>query len=397
MNYVAALQELYFNEYGTIGYRLGAAIINDNLSDLNALIQTYFSTPEARILLNGHIAYVPPEKKDGDGDLWVPAFLAMERSSLKSLKAIIQVTGNPNARANPDDPENTPTLIISASGRGNSDAVKLLLASGADVNSDVRSSSGLLVTALSQATSNGYTKLARLLVEAGAEITIVAALVAIESEATLSPILEYFIEQKPNLINEACHAEGFYARTLLHQACGQGNLSVVQWLVGKGADINAPDSEGHTPRDYANFQKHPAIEKYLASIGAVTKSETDVGIVSQQSQVNRVEKREITELVDRLELLEDKLGIRLEGIYAVCAGQAGQYAVEVNCDLIGTGATLEHSFSLRLNAYNTAGQLLKTETAFIHNEKFTGLQSCSLRMYCDQLPHRLRLFPSDPI
>lgn len=398
MDYQAALKELYFKEWATIAWRLGAAIIKDDVSDLNALIEKYFSTPEARALLNGRIAYVPSEKKDEDGYVVVPAFLAQEKSSMKSLEAIIQVTGNPNARGDPDDPAGTPTLIFRASQLGNSEAVKLLMAYGADVNSKVQSEDGAKLTALGAAASNGYIKLARLLVESGAEITLDAAFAAIESEKTLSPILEYFVEQKPDLVGEVCR-DGFNARTLLHHTCAQGNLPVARWLVGKGADINAPDADGQTPIDYAIGVKHSAIEKYLASIGAATKSEIDAGAPLQQSQVRHVEvKREITDLVDRLELLEDKCGIRLDGVYAVCSGMVldgkEEYSVEVNCDIVGTGAELERSFNLRLNAYNSAGQLLKTDTIFIHKGDFSGFQSCSIRLYCDQFPHRLRLFPS---
>jgi hypothetical protein len=181
----------------------------------------------------------------------------------------------------------------------------------------------------------------------------------------------------------------------LHCASELGNLATVRWLIEKGADINAVDENGHTPRDLA---EHEAIEKHLAAIGALTKSEISPTLAPPEPQMTYSEKREITDLIDRLELLEDKCGIRVEAVYATCEGSivngVGEYSLEVNCDIVGTGATLERSFHLRLNAYNPAGQLIKTGTDFISAGDFSGFQSCSIRLYCDHFPHRLRLFPS---
>ena len=109
-------------------------------------------------------------------------------------------------------------------------------------------------------------------------------------------------------------------------------------------------------------------------------------------------KFEITHLVERLELLEDKLGVRFEGLYVVCTKRTSEtpadYVVEANFDVVGMGATLERSFSPRLNAYNAEGQLLNTATSFIHNGNFVGIESCQVELICDMAPVRLRLFPS---
>lgn len=112
------------------------------------------------------------------------------------------------------------------------------------------------------------------------------------------------------------------------------------------------------------------------------------------------EKFEVTGLVERLELLEEKIGVRFEGIYAVCEKRESEcsteYSILVNFDIVATDSALGFSFKPRLNAYNAEGQLLSTETDFINKDSFLGIQSCKIRVACNQIPSRMRLFPSDP-
>jgi hypothetical protein len=54
-------------------------------------------------------------------------------------------------------------------------------------------------------------------------------------------------------------------RTALHLAAGAGELEVVKTLLEHGADANATDPDYHaTPRQWAEFLRHPDVAAYLA-------------------------------------------------------------------------------------------------------------------------------------
>ena len=59
-------------------------------------------------------------------------------------------------------------------------------------------------------------------------------------------------------------------KTPLHFACQEGNFPVVEYLISKGANIEAKDGRGQTPLHYASFTTHCdiGIVRYLISKGA---------------------------------------------------------------------------------------------------------------------------------
>jgi len=56
--------------------------------------------------------------------------------------------------------------------------------------------------------------------------------------------------------------------TPLHWACGWGNLGTVRALIKGGADLQAKDNRGHTPRELALLHNRPAIAAWLHRLGA---------------------------------------------------------------------------------------------------------------------------------
>jgi ankyrin repeat protein len=60
------------------------------------------------------------------------------------------------------------------------------------------------------------------------------------------------------------HSQG----NVLHLACLEGNMAILDTLVHLGADINAKDDQGNTPLYYAAHYGHFEIVEYLVAKGA---------------------------------------------------------------------------------------------------------------------------------
>ena len=133
-NAYARLKEEFPYAHMQISGALGEAIRKGNQNSLNELITSYFSKPETSELLDGAIAFYIDD--DEIPHMEVPAALAIMADSRNALRAILKATRNPNAREDPDAPENSPTLLMQAILSSNIDMVKLLLEEGADVNEE---------------------------------------------------------------------------------------------------------------------------------------------------------------------------------------------------------------------------------------------------------------------
>ena len=56
--------------------------------------------------------------------------------------------------------------------------------------------------------------------------------------------------------------------TALHYACAAGDVELVKWLIGKGADINAKTDAGKTPMDCISGDKEASKALYELLKGA---------------------------------------------------------------------------------------------------------------------------------
>ena len=84
------------------------------------------------------------------------------------------------------------------------------------------------------------------------------------SNSDLLQIVKYLIENRKVDLN----TKGYFERTPLHKACENGYLPIVDYLISKGANIEAKDKEGKTPLHYACSNNHSLIVGYLISKGA---------------------------------------------------------------------------------------------------------------------------------
>jgi hypothetical protein len=74
-----------------------------------------------------------------------------------------------------------------------------------------------------------------------------------------------YVLGNPKKINDTAEVLSHPAQTLLHRATFLGQKLVAEWLVMKGADINAIDGDGKTPLDYAVAVQQMELANYLRS------------------------------------------------------------------------------------------------------------------------------------
>lgn len=105
--------------------------------------------------------------------------------------------------------------------------------------------------------------------------------------------LKAFVEKNPKAINE----KGFNQLTPLHFAIGGGNKDIITYLLDKGADVNAKDSEGRTPLFFAVVVTGKInLAKILIDKGADINSKDN----NQKSLVVWAAERGFSEMADYL-------------------------------------------------------------------------------------------------
>jgi ankyrin repeat protein len=148
---------------------------------------------------------------------------------------------------------------------GNFEMARFAVDQGAPINF-VRKRDGK--TPLADATSRGYTDIAALLVEHGADPTII--------DAKGHPPLRYAVESGHIEIAELLLSHGasisyidnLYGRGFLHLAAINGYKNVAELLVEGGCDLNIHDNNGKSPVYYALKYGNRSLANYLTSQGA---------------------------------------------------------------------------------------------------------------------------------
>jgi hypothetical protein len=176
--------------------------------------------------------------------------------------------------------------------------------------------------------------------------------------------------------------------TAIRMAIFNNHKELVKLLIANGADVNLK-SENGTPLDLASRKGLTEIAELLTAHGAKKMSE-----VSAPNKVN-----EITHLVERLELLEEKFGIAISGVYATCQyvpnWDPPYYHVIVNFEVASlSGGELKQDLKILATAYNADGQLLEKKWGYLLQEKFLGFSPESITAELNQAPTRIRLFPT---
>lgn len=108
-------------------------------------------------------------------------------------------------------------------------------------------------------------------------------------------------------------------------------------------------------------------------------------------------RRDITHQVQRLEVFEDRLDVRIEAVYASIDGPDidGEYKIELNGEIHKvSGTDLDGSIKIVLSVYDDQGRIRETYYDFITPEEFFGFHVFSISFYTEfAKPTRLQLVP----
>ncbi|MDQ0781317.1 ankyrin repeat protein/ketosteroid isomerase-like protein [Chryseobacterium sp. W4I1] len=154
--------------------------------------------------------------------------------------------------------------------------IKVLIDGGIDINERIPKMGNYNddFTPLSLAASKGYDKIVRLLLDSGADITMLSGLMgatvlheaAYAGHVKVIEILMQYIE-KNSIKGIDINAQGLYnGMTALHDAVWQNNMGAVKILVDKGADLSLTSHSGLTPLEFAELYNYSEIILFLKDV-----------------------------------------------------------------------------------------------------------------------------------
>lgn len=174
----------------------------------------------------------------------------------------------------------TTTYLVDTASRGSLETIRFLLDNGADPNISVdRVHPGQ--TALLAAVVNGHAEVVDLLLERGADFSVL-------DHPTKSSAMEYAVRnQNPAIVGSllAAGAPPTFRRLTFNRAGGAEARKIVRMLIEHGFDINRRDDWGRTPLMWA------AVDAPLETIQFVIDSGADVNVVSGKN-MNGVNSKE---------------------------------------------------------------------------------------------------------
>jgi len=93
--------------------------------------------------------------------------------------------------------------------------------------------------------------------------------------------------------------------TALMVASREGDYRLAEWLIERGANVNAKTPDGHTALMYASYNRYPEIVKLLIGRGARVNLKSIQGHTAL-SEVLESDKKVIIEMLQNASALEDK-------------------------------------------------------------------------------------------
>jgi len=168
--------------------------------------------------------------------------------------------------------------LHAASSRGFTEIARMLIDAGADIESEDRTD----WTPLHHACRYGYSSIVKLLIDKGAKLD---KTINDENEETALHLAAKFghIDVVQVLLSKTINVniEDKLERTPLHLAVISNHSQIVQSLLGRKAKINVKDNKGNTPLHYAVRANSESIAEMLLRNGASQIIENDDSVTAQ--------------------------------------------------------------------------------------------------------------------
>lgn len=102
--------------------------------------------------------------------------------------------------------------------------------------------------------------------------------------------------------------------------------------------------------------------------------------------------KDITDLIERLEAFEDRLGVSLEGLFADLTERG---YIHINGELhLREGTELNQDIEVVATVYDSSGRVLDVQDAGFYADSFFGFEAFSLFMEVgNRRPARIRVYP----
>lgn len=185
---------------------------------------------------------------------------------------------------------------------GKIDEVKRLIKVGVDVNEKFNWGATHDITALVFAVMLGRTEICKVLIDAGADISIESARgmtllhQAAFSSGDFKDVAEFLIAKGLDVNAKMKYGEAKDA-TPLHAAAGKGAIKVAEVLIKNGAELDAKVSENHrTPLHVAAREGHKAVAELLIAKGVDVNAKTKYGETPLDLAISK-EHKELADLL----------------------------------------------------------------------------------------------------
>jgi len=105
--------------------------------------------------------------------------------------------------------------------------------------------------------------------------------------------------------------------------------------------------------------------------------------------------KDLTHLIERMEPVEDRMGVRLQGLIASAYEDVPENTIDVSGEMCSTaGGELERALAIQIVAHNAVGQVVGLGEVLFWPASFTGYIAFSKIVRCKVPPTRIKVVPT---